>query len=254
MGISMNHACTSGIGFWHEHYLHKSISDIDTQLCDSGSPAQQAMAQRRIKQAQDEMAIRIPEIKTIQQIFEAVQAQSQLPLRLALDVKGSFAYDFEIGFRRTLAYALAYEASIAAGSLAPYDSVVSPLIVGDISELRKATPLSTDRYALSIYLNLLSKLNAAAAYQRRQSNCHPDLPGEVNQLEIKRAFLTESMQEAAGHRSKTLTKDGKLSIQALLKEVQLNYDQNIYSIAPQLWGQIAPSHAYIDKLMDKPYL
>ncbi|MDJ0703750.1 MAG: hypothetical protein QNJ46_10760 [Leptolyngbyaceae cyanobacterium MO_188.B28] len=244
VGISLNYACTNGIGFWRDYYLQCKIDDTDLQISNTGRPAQKVMAKKRIEQARAEMAIRIPEIQALQQIFEAAYQQNHIPLKLALDVRGGVTYDFEIAYRRTLAYALAFEASIQASSLEPYNSLIPTLVLGTIIDLREEMPAVTARHAFSVYLNLLSKLNAAAAYRMHKGAFHPDLPGDINQLESKQAFLTERLQIAAQSCSETLTQDGKTAIKALLKEVQLSYDRGSYNISPRPWGRIAPSAVY----------
>jgi hypothetical protein len=246
LGQSMAFACTVGVGFWRDYYLHFEIPDIDQRIVESNeSSARQAMAKQRVEKAQSDMMIRQPEVEAIQQIAEAATRRVQLPLRSAFDVRGTWAYPFDIAYRRRLAYILGFESSIKIQSLSPYDNFIHSLINGSLDELKSLCPSVKTSESFSIYLNLLAKLSLAVSYQIKKGEVSPNLPGEVKDGSTKRAFLSDQLQSAACIRMNTLFPDAQIALNALLKEVEYIQERGFhYNLQLPRWGLIAPSKSY----------
>lgn len=243
IGISMEFACSAGIGFLRDYYLEPDVPADALKMLSHGNPNRRAFAEKRLATVKARVAIRKPEIQAIHTIAEAVSGQYPFPVRIATNIQAGWVYTFEEAYRRRLAYALGFEASITEKSLTVYEERLATLIAGSLTDLVSVCPAVDESHAFSIYLNLLASLDGATAYQTSKDEVHPDLSSEVTAGVQKRTFLVEHLQEAAENRMKTLNSDGCIAVRALLAESELIHQRGrYYRSVPPLWGKESPSN------------
>jgi hypothetical protein len=244
LGVSLAWACLPGVGFYRDVRLAFELSARDPSKSDRELAISKAMEGRR----QAEVAIRGPEVEAVRRIAAAA-GRMPFPVFAAIDIQGSWAYDFDVAYRRRLAYALAFEASMAVGSLAPFKDRFPVLVSGVSADLAAAVPGAEAPEAFSICLNLLAILDRVRAYERASCGAAPTLPGRLEGAEPKRALLAARLEEAATARMRSLNLDGQAAVRALLLESREIQEQpTYYNGYPPLWGRIAPSGAYYKAL------
>jgi len=136
VGISMEFACVPGIGFLREDYLYPEIPAFVLDMLSHEDSKRRAFAQKRLAIAEAQVAIRQPEIEAIYRVAKVAAGQFPFRLRVAIDIQAGWAYTFEEAYRRRLAYALGFEASIAEKSLAVYEDCIPPLIANSYPNSR----------------------------------------------------------------------------------------------------------------------
>ncbi len=242
-GVSLLWAHVPGIGFWRENYL---------RFTPEALPEARTEQQRRgialiAKRLEREIAERAPEVAAVRQITTAANASRQLPFPVAAatDVQGTWAYNFQEAYRRRLAYALAYEASITHGSLAPFEERFSALSVGTTQELMACTPDPHATGAFSLYLNLSALLEQVLHYEAKHSDAAPRFPGRMIEAEAKRQYLATQLSKVAPARMESLVVDGRVAVGVLLQELeQLRRKVFPYDGTPPPWGKIASWQLY----------
>jgi hypothetical protein len=257
VGVSLAFACLVGAGFWRERDLPAEVppappapgggpgGEAAGGTGSEATPLREAVARKLRESAAAGARLRGPQVDAVRRVAAAASGRAPFPLRAALDVRGTWLYDFVEAYRRRLAYALAFEASLTAGSLRPYGERLPALLAGGLPELIDATPGAADPLAFSVVLNLLRILDGALAYEAATGRSHPDLPGPVRAGEPKRAFLRERLLAAAAARQEHLHADGRVAVQALLEELELmRQEQRRYDAQPPLFGTLAGSSAY----------
>jgi hypothetical protein len=200
-------------------------------------PLARAVAQDSVRLAERGSRIRRPRLDAIRRVVALDQAAAaSVPLGTVIDVRATWEFDFLEAFRRRLAYALGFEASLLAGSPRPYLELEALLVSDSLAGLRAYLPPASARTAFSIHLNLLARLRAALA---------ADLP--VVDAAEKDAVLSAGLHTAAERKQADLTSDAQVAVRAVLAELDVFLLRPLpYSPHPPLWGSLAPSSAYRD--------
>lgn len=238
LGLSMAWACQPGVGFRRNHYLHTSIPEAVEQLL--ANPRRQVGEVLKARTEED-AAIRGPEIAALRRIAKAATGRCPISTRVAVDIKATWDYGFDVAYRRRLAYALAYEASITTASFAPFDERLPALHLGSLEELAARLPEPSVSHAFSIGLNLLANLDRTVTYQNEKHDTERGVPDAA----AKRDLLGDYLNKASRFLEPSLAPDGQIALNALLREVEIERELRIHniSIRPR-WGSIAESQSY----------
>ena len=229
-GVSWRLAPLAGVGFASEDYR-----ESEPPVGAADSPAARARYGRRA-----------PEIAAVRSAALVPAGPSAVELTAALDLRASLRYDLVQGYRRRLAHLLAYEASLRAGSLAPYDDRVALLGAVSPGELLAALPEPGEPSAFSVTLNVLAALREVASYQEGTGEPHPQLgrrldgPGELGES------LARRLSAATEARRGRLHADARIALTALTVELErvgvVSYTGG--TIYPT-WGLLADPDSYL---------
>ena len=241
VGISLAWACVAGIGYWRDHYLPREPLPPPTPA----QPSSKFLDFLRTKSA-SEASIRGPEVDALRRTLAAAGNAAPFPLKVLVDIGGTWAYSFEGSYRRRLAYALAFEASIRTGSLEPYTSFAESLAVANAPDFISELSTIETRGAFSVFLNLVSLLDRMLAAESTPDSAQGTPVFRVVDAEAKRSYLVAQLKSAAAQRSSSLTEDGKIALRALLAELDLLRGWGITPLSPlPRWGILATSEAYV---------
>jgi hypothetical protein len=202
-GLSLTCAPIAGVGFVYEY-------EIDPRL--------QPRKNRR---------------ESLREVASTMRAR--VPVEVALDVTAKIDVPFEPAYRRQMAYALGFEASLRAGSMEPYESRMRALSVGSVDELVAALPAVQDPLALSICLNLAMRLQADATHEHEKGMARRGSHGEIVDAGRKRAILDERIAQASALMHRQLTVDGRIALEALHAELKRFRESGVWVFLRQ-WG------------------
>lgn len=238
-GVSMSYACLFGRGFWRADYLHPA----PVSLPGKGDPTPLPDPVGRLSAEQSE--IRGPEVNAVAAIASAASGRLAFPVQPVINIQSHWVFDFDVAYRRWLAYGLAYEASIRNRSLEVYSMFVPCLLGGTTVELSCELDGVEGVEAFSITLNLANILYCAHAYERQKGAPHPDLSCRIVELDGKVSMLLTKVFEWAAVRGEGLTDDARVAIQGLLSELaKQKADGILYRGSYPKWGSICMSDAF----------
>ncbi|WP_168790596.1 hypothetical protein [Paraburkholderia aromaticivorans] len=238
-GISLAWSCQAGIGLYRDYPME---TDAEDRMHASDAFA---ASDRRPEQRQTRLAIHRAEIEMLNTVARRAADAQRVALRVIEQAEGSWIYGFDVAYRRRLAYALAFEASIEQRSLEPYIRWWLPLISLNARDFATVAPDAAAPHAFSVLLNLAAMLNRADAFERANGCSHPALPGRIAEVEAKRALLRERLETAAAARMKTLSSDGQIALRALF--IELAFQRKVGTLHVTTfprWGRIVTSEHY----------
>jgi hypothetical protein len=218
-GISLSIAPVAGLGYWHE------AGTAGDHWRD---------VQRRAANERDlvvEVAKRCRDVHT-------------LPVVAVTDSVNLRKEEFEVSFRRRVAYALGFHASLRAGSLECYEARYEPLIVGTAAQLGQVAsghpashPLADQLDGFSLLLNLLSRLHGTLAYERHHDAPAPRAPGKVLFYRDKVALLEGKIAEVSRGLKRALNVDGHSALRSLLLQLRSERDGGFWNVdSSPIWG------------------
>ena len=242
LGISLNFACKFGIGFIRDYYLCPAIDEYYLSLTkEQGlAPHKKQMALYHVEKSKKESLIRGPEVDAIKKIYGTVVDKLFFPIKLETNLQGGWCYDFDVAYRRSLSYAIAYEASIKSNSLDCYQKYLDSLILDYFEKFSKKCPASDSKYGFSVFLNLLWIIKGAFQYQNDHDEVHEIIPGHILDYDTKERFLKDMLLESAKFKMSSVNEDGKIAIKALLHEVE---EKNNFPYMTT-WGELGESNLY----------
>lgn len=178
---------------------------------------------------------RADERRLVEAIGEYCRELHGLPVVAETDVLGEWREDFATSFRRRIAYALGFHASLRAGSLACYEVRHAPLIVGTAAEVDELIRGDDELERFSLALNLLARLRRAIAHERRHGAPSPAAPGAVAARRDKISLLEGRLAEASERVERRLNADGRLALRSLLRQLDAERGAWQVDLSP-IWG------------------
>ena len=228
VGISLHAGPLAGIGFWRDHLIRTEYAEREDMPLVT-----RAEATRRAREAQ-----------LLRSIFDA-RGEQPLPLALRLDVSSYMPVPFAEALRRRIAYALAYEATLTARSLAPFTSLHAAAVAGSVNDLTRACPDVRQQTCFSIALNLVDLVNGLVAYAAYHGATPPEHPTPVRDAEAKRTLLWARVEQGAAARIANLGKDTAIAADALIAAArEAESRQALFVARPALWGAEPDSARY----------
>ncbi len=244
LGVSTARACAWGLGYWRDERHLRQLPDHLLRGLSDPSPHRRAVARRLVAGARGGIGRRNAEIRDLQQLRRRVGEGCRWPLKVVAAEDGTIVYELEEAFRRWLAYHLAYEASLTAGSLAPYDRLAS-VISGTSDRLRAASPGPDEPAAFSILLNTLSLLDRTRAYEASSRQPHESIRSAVVEGDVKRRWLRQQLDLARKRKRSEVGVDAEIAMDALVREADFLRDQGIhFNLALPEWGKIGGAAWY----------
>lgn len=218
-GVSPSVAPVAGLGYWHEagtaggHWLE---------------------VQRRSANERD----------LVVEVARQCRDLHGLPVVAVTDSINLWKEEFEVSYRRRIAYALGFHASLRAGSLECYEERYEPLIAGTAAQLDPIVSghLASRRFVdeldgFSVLLNLLSRLHGTMAYERHHGAPAPRAPGKVRLYRDKVQMLEGKLAEVSRRVKRVLNADGRSALRALRLELRAERDGGFWNVdSSPIWG------------------
>ncbi len=246
LGVSLAWAPLPGIGFCRNDEFVAEVPRIDAAM----SPFQQAVLRKKEPRYREEASIRGPQVQAVRRLVEAAKDRLPFPVAAAIGFDSSWVHDFCASYLRRLAYALAFEASLRARSLEPYEALYPVLVTGSVEELGRALPPLDAPYSFSLRLNLLAVLHAIAGHERNHPEPAPTLSSRMVEGAAKRTLLEDGIEDAAEMRGRSLHDEGRLVLQKLLEELRRAAKASTWCGLPHDWGRTRvpdPGTRYFDE-------
>jgi len=236
-GVLLSAAPFAGVGYWRDNLVEppEAITRRFASMLDE-LVVQGMIAEGRLRRREQE---------TLDRIVAAASSSHDLRLLVRTDLRSADVFTFEGAVRRRIAYALAFEASLAAGSRAPYEDLYPVLVEGSAEQLAQACPPPTDRVSFSIFLNLMFRLNLLVAHRRAHGVPPAAVPAEVRAPDEKRAWLADTLAKARTARAANVGPDGRVALEALM--AALGDDArllNTFFDGLPPWGELPDSARY----------
>ena len=230
LGVSLAAGPLAGVGFWRDHLIRPEYASRD-DLSDE----MRAEAARRAEEA-----------ALLRRMLDGRGSDAQA-LALRTDVSSYMPVPFVEAVRRRLAYALAYEVTLASQSFDPIVALHDVAVGGTVDALAAALPAVSDGGAFSLALNLFDLVSGLAAYAKRAGTPPPEHPTVLRDSRAKKALLDARMGEAGQARIAALGRDGAIALAALLAAAREADERGMIFVArPALWGCEPDSQRYRD--------
>lgn len=239
-GFRMDGDNPRGLGLHHILYLRAGITWSVAPAAGLGFSHEAGTMGDEYREV---LRARASERRLVEAISEYCQGIHGLPVAAEVDAIGEWREDFAISYRRRIAYALGFHASLRAGSRACFEVRDAPLILGTAAELDVAARGSDAFEAFSLRLNLLARLRRAIAHERRHGAPHRAVAGAVHARREKEDLLEGRLAEASEQVARRLHADGQLALRTLLRHLRAERDEGAWQvdIAP-VWGS-GPGYA-----------
>jgi hypothetical protein len=185
------------------------------------------------------------ERRAIERVVEVAAGQLDVPIVARTEVLSETDYPFEVAYRRRLAYAMGYRASLLAGDRGRYDALVRDVMIGEVEQIEIVNGCDETVSQFSCTLNLLARLEGAMAYERDNGRPHPNVLGRIRDYEAKVRRLESLLNELVEVLRGTLNEDGRIALHAILYELQSQRLAGIWNVedSPR-WGGIANSDIF----------
>lgn len=211
-GVSLSIAPLAGLGYWHE----------GGTMGDEWREVQQRAA--------DERAL-------VVEVSKRCRDLHSLPVVAVTDSLSEWREEFEVSFRRRIAYALGFHASLCAGSLECYEARYEPMIVGTPAQLGQVASGGDELDSFSLLLNLLSRLHGTMAYEQRHGVPAPRAPGKVLFYRGKVALLEGQLTNVSRRLKRRLNADGRDALRSLLVQLRSERDGGFWNVdSSPIWG------------------
>jgi hypothetical protein len=219
IGETLDVAPVAGLGFWTQAW--------PTHL--SASAAERVEEERR----------------ATERVVEAARGRLGLPIAARTGVISETDYSFEVAFRRRIAYAMGYRASLLAQGWERYDAIFRHVVDGEAEQIETDDGCDETISQFSLTLNLLARLEGAVAYERDHGRPHPHAPGRVRDYEAKVDMLESRLNELADLVRGTLNEDGRIALHAILYELRSQRMAGVWNVedSPR-WGGVANSDVF----------
>lgn len=235
IGTSIAFASVAGAGFWQPEPFSEASAEQLRARAGSSTPARV-----RYERQMDAIRQRDQQRAALRRIVAAAGTVAPFSLRALLSIDGAREYTFGEGYVRRIAYLLAFEASLNAASLAPFNDRLVALVSGTPDELYHAFPPVETPAAFSIYLNVSAYLDGLVAHESDMGEPHPLAGASIRALDAKRRLLAEGRAAAAQAREPRLHADARLALHALDQELELVQRVGLrFEAMPPLWGRDA---------------
>lgn len=240
-GITMSGACFPGVGFSRDEDLRRAYPrsvDIVSGKIPVPPEAEKLRAWlTAILTAQSRQSSAVVEV--------ASAAKDAVPVCASIDIEADESFEFDEAYRRRLAYALGFAASLEAGSMAPYLSRQDALLRGELDDVIALCSGLGGFSALSIAANLLARLGREiASLEVGESQGRPTEP-PIPDVAAKQRWLESELQRAAEVIRHELNEDGRAALAGLLSEVEhVRQDPHGRHERHPAWGRIATRDEY----------
>ena len=213
-GVSLAIAPIAGLGFWHE------VSTAGGEWRET---------RRKVS---DERG-------AVVEISKALRYHHDLPLLAVIDSISEWREDFDVSFRRRIAYAIGFHASLRTGSLQCYEAWYKALILDAAATLDSVGSSEPDEVdSFSILLNLLARLHGTMAYERHHGEPDPRAPGRVFAYHDKVARLQARLEVSCKRLEALFNVDGRAALGALLLQLRSEHDAGNWNVASSpVWGR-----------------
>ena len=222
VGISMAIAPVAGIGLctfaWPNHLSQATVAEVNKQG------------------------------EILQIIATAAKNRMKLPVAAVTNFISDTEYPFEVAFRRRIAYAIGFHASLLKQNINYYDAWFKTIIIGEVSQAETIGNDENKLIEFSVVLNLLARLNGTMAYEQDNGKPHDKVSEQVRDYEAKLAILEHRLQCLANLINQDFNEDGKVALNALLYEVNNQQKSGIWNVLDSpCWGKIANSSVFYSK-------
>lgn len=158
-----------------------------------------------------------------------------LPVTAELDSFAEGQAAFETAYRRRIAYALGFHASLRAGSRACIEAHDGLLVAGTAARLDELARGRDELESFSLRLNLLARLRRMITHERHRGAPWPGL-SPVQSGRDKLALLTGRLAEVTKQMASRLNADGSFALRALHR--QLDAERDTWQVdIPPVWGE-----------------
>lgn len=242
-GVALGRACFAGVGFSREEDLRRAFPPSVEFVW--GRPHMR-VSEQQIARLESILVPHFRQFSAVLEVASAAREAHALPVCAAVNIAGDRSYGFDEAYRRRLAYALGFAASLAAGSLAPYKTREPALLHGGLGDLVAVCPSLGDVEGLSIAANLLARLVKVVAGLETGDARGPQPPvRHVPEANRKRQWLEAELRRASDEVREGLNEDGRAALSGLLLEVgRAGTDiRHRYDRYPA-WGKLASREEY----------
>lgn len=161
-----------------------------------------------------------------------------LPVVAEVDALGECCEDFATSYRRRIAYALGFQASLRAGTCECYEARCGALVAGTVAAVDEAVRGRDELESFSLCLNLLAWLRRAIAHERRMAAPHPGAAGKVQARGDKLALLEGRLAEVSDLLERRMNADGRFAVRMLLRQLEAERSEGAWQVdISPLWGQ-----------------
>lgn len=232
VGVSPRRALAFGIGFWREEQLPRAPEGSQSASDVSASP----LRRRVVERARASFSERTTRIETLESVLRA--AGPRLARQFEhVEVEGTIRYAFHVGYRRFLAYRIAYRASLERGTLEPYTSHLERLVSGSPEDVEGSCAGLDDEQVFSVVLNLIGYLDRAHAWERAHGAPHSSMPGKLRGPVRKREILQGLLARASAELSPRLNDDGRFALRGVLRELEADARHGVHAgLRLPVWG------------------
>jgi hypothetical protein len=242
-GVTMGRACFPGVGFSREEDLRRAYPrSVDIVWGRHPLPPEAEKLRARLTSI---LTAHLKQLSAVMEVASAAWGARSLPVFVQVDIEAHQSYDFDEAYRRRLAYALGFAASLEAGSMAPYLTREEALLHGDLDDIVALCAGLRGFSALSIFANLLARLGGAAGLEVVQPSGRQPQARPVADPDRKQRWLESELRRSSETVLAELNEDGRAALAGLLREVECARQDGHYGRGRYpSWGLIATRDEY----------
>lgn len=232
-GITMARACFPGVGFSRDEDLRRAYPRaIDIVSGNIPIPPEAEKLRARLTAI---LTAHFGQFSAVMEVASA--ARDTLPVCVGIDIEADESFEFDEAYRRRLAYALGFAASLEEGSMAPYLSRQDALLRGELDDLIALCSGLGGFSGLSISANLLARLGGLIAGL--------EVARPIPDVAAKQRWLESELQRTSEMIRHDLNEDGRAALLGLLSEVESARHDPCHSQGRYpAWGRIATRDEY----------